>query len=131
MIDPQHPFASWFLWCGAMGMLLLYGVPLVFFPRRWVGWFGWKLPAETNLVVYLARCLGALVLAIVYVCLRAAPAPASTPLLFPLIIAALGLIFVVHAWGALRRTQPWLETAELGLYALLLALAFYAARTLK
>jgi hypothetical protein len=130
LIDPRHPFASLYIWCAGLGMLVLYGLPLLLFPLRWARWLGWKLPLETELVVYLGRCVGALVLAIVFVCLRAAPAPASTPLLFELILAALGLIFTVHAWGAIRRTQPWLETAELALYGLLIALALYALYTL-
>jgi hypothetical protein len=31
----------------------------------------------------------------------------------------------VHLWGALRRMQPWTETAEIALYALVTGIALW------
>ena len=47
------------------------------------------------------------------------------------LIAIIGALMVgVHAWGALRRAQPWTEDSEIPLYALLGGLALYLRVTL-
>jgi hypothetical protein len=130
VIDARAPFASWFLWCAGAGMLVFFAIPLLLFPLRWARWFGWKIPAETDLVVYFGRCVGGLAIALIYGAFRGAPAPGKSGVLFDVILAALALMVVVHVWGALRRAQPWTENAEIVLYALLFALAFAALRTL-
>jgi hypothetical protein len=130
VIDARFPLASGFLYVAGIGMLLGYGIPLLFFPLRWARWFRWRIPVETELAVYFARCLGCLVDAIIFAALRAAPAPAAHTDVFPLVIAALALVLGVHVWGALRRQQPWTETVEIGLYSLLLAVAIAGYRTL-
>ena len=49
------------------------------------------------------------------------------PFFFQIAIANFGLMVAVHAWGALRRIQPWTESAEtfLWLGLVVLALLFY------
>ncbi len=116
MIDPVAPMASGFLW----GMGLLFGacfaLPLLLAPMAWARLFRWRVEGEDHLTLYFGRCLGAVAAAIVVACLRAAPQASRAGALFDLIIVAGGLLAGVHVWGAIRRQQPWTETAEIALY---------------
>ena len=123
MISAAHPAASWFLLLSSVGFLLAYGLLLALFPLRWARWFRWTVPAETDLAVYLGRCLGVLAIAIIAVAFQAVPHPERFPALFELIAWVGGLMTVLHAYGAIRRVQPWTETAEIALYAPLAVLA--------
>ncbi len=123
MIDTAHLVASWFLWLGGLTFLVAYGLPLLLAPLQWARVLRWKLPQERDLAVYLGRCLGSVIVAIVLVVWRAAPRPASHPLVFELIIASGALMVGVHAWGAIRRVQPSTETVEIGLYVAVTAFA--------
>ena len=125
MIDPTHPAASLFLWLGGAGFLLVFALPLLLAPLRWARLFRWDLPEQTDLTVYFGRCVGGLALALLYFVFRAAPAPADHPDTMLHVALACALMVVVHAWGALRRAQPWTEDAEILLYAALAALAFW------
>ena len=116
MVDPQHGAASLFLWAVGVVFGVVYALPLLLMPVRWARAIGWRLPDERELVVYFGRCLGAVALAIVGACMRAAPRPADNMILFEVIIGASVLLCGVHIWGAMRRAQPWFETAEIALY---------------
>jgi hypothetical protein len=116
MIDAHAPASSWFLWMTASFFLVCFALPLVLAPLRWARLFQWRSPPDDPLTVYFGRCLGAVALAIVACCFRAAPTASTQPLLFDLIIAAGVLLALVHVWGALERKQPWTETAEIALY---------------
>lgn len=112
-----------FLIVAASGFLAAFALPLLFAPLAWARAFRWRIPEETALTVYFGRCLGAVAVAICGACFVAAAHPEEHRLLFDL-IAAVGVLMVgVHAWGWLRRAQPWTETAEIPLYAALAALA--------
>jgi hypothetical protein len=117
MIDSQHLAASVFLWGVGLFFGVVYALPLLVRPLHWARAFGWRLPEERALAVYFGRCLGALALAVVVPILRAAPHPADAVVLFEVIIGAAALLCAVHIWGAIRGEQPWLETAEIILYA--------------
>jgi hypothetical protein len=123
MISATHPAASWFLLASGAGFLLLYGLPLTFFPLRWARWFRWILPGESALTVYFGRCVGVLAVAIIIVSLGAVPHPERFPVLFELIAWIGALMTALHVYGAIRRVQPWTETAEIALYAVLAVLA--------
>jgi hypothetical protein len=125
VISTTHPAASWFLLASGIGFLFVYGLPLVLFPLRWARWFRWTVPAETALAVYFGRCVGVLAVAIIVVTLRAVPHPEQFPVLFDLIAWIGGLMTGLHVYGAIRREQPWTETAEIALYAALAALAVW------
>jgi hypothetical protein len=110
VIDPQHGFASAFLWIAAFGFLVAFALPLAFVPMAWARAFRWSIPHDTDLAVYLGRCLGALATTIAVFALRAAPEPAAHPYVFEVIAVACGLVTVVHVWGAIRRvTHPPLQ----------------------
>jgi hypothetical protein len=118
MISQEHPFASWFLVVNCAAFLVVYAVPLTFFPLRWARWFRWEVPpGRADLTVYFARCTGLLALAVIALAVQAIPDPRGHRIVFELIGWATGFMTLLHAWGALRRTQPWTEDLEIGLYA--------------
>lgn len=125
MIDAEHAAASWFLLLSTTLFLVVYALPLLLAPLWWARRFRWRLPSgDTGLTVYFGRCLGALALCVIVVVFRAVPEPKAHRDLFDLIALIGGSMTLVHGWGALRRTQPWTEDAEILIYA---ALAFGAA----
>ena len=93
-------------------------LPLFLAPLWWAKRFRWTLPADPSLTIYFGRCLGAVGIAIAALSLRAARDPAAHLEIFELLAVIGALLTVVHAWGAIRRSQPWTETVEIGLYAL-------------
>jgi hypothetical protein len=121
VIDPAHPWASIFLLVAATGFGLVYALPLVVAPLWWAKIFRWKVPEDTALTAYFGRCLGGVALAVVALCYWTAPRPVAS--LFDLIAVIGALMTVVHVWGAIKRTQPLVETAEIPLF---LALAVVA-----
>ncbi|MEO1338427.1 MAG: hypothetical protein AAFV29_22485 [Myxococcota bacterium] len=76
-----------------------------------------------DLTLYFGRCLGAVALGVVYAALKAAPNPSEHRLLFEFIAFTCSIMTGVHAWGALRRQQPWTETVEIALYGSLAVMA--------
>lgn len=108
-----------FLLVTAVGFLLVYALPLLLVPLTWARVFRWHVAAVADpLTVYLGRCLGAVAVGVLFVVARAAMAPRDHRDVF-MLLALIGVLMIaIHGWGALRRAQPWTETAEIGLYAL-------------
>ena len=126
MISPEHPFASAFLAVSCVFFLVVYALPLAFAPLAWARWFRWQLPeGRADLTVYFGRCTGVLALAIIALVARAVPDPRGHRYVFDLIAFACGLMTLLHAWGALRRTQPWTEDVEIGVYGAVCAIAIW------
>lgn len=101
---------------------LAFALPIYLAPLRWGRLMGWRIPADPELTIYFGRCLGAFILIVEALMLRAALTGEGLLYTFQVIIAVAGLMTVVHIWGALQRIQPLLETLEIGMYAALLAL---------
>jgi hypothetical protein len=119
-------FSSLFLRVSGGVFLIAYALPLFLAPVAWARALKWRVPGDTDLVVYFGRCVGALATVICGACFAAAGHPEQNVILFD-VIAAIGVaMVVVHAWGALQRTQPWTETAEIPLYLALAIVAFVA-----
>jgi hypothetical protein len=106
---------------------LAFALPIFLAPLKWARWFGWKIPQETDLAVYFGRCLGAFVLIVELLMLRAAVTGTGLVLTFQVLLAVAAFMIVVHVWGALLRTQPISETLEIGMYSglALLTVLFY------
>jgi hypothetical protein len=121
-----HRLSSAFLVVSGGLFLVTYALPLFLAPIAWARVLKWRVPAETDLVVYFGRCVGALATVICGACFAAAGHPEQNVILFDVITAIGVAVVVVHAWGAIRRTQPWTETAEIPLYLALAILAFVA-----
>jgi len=125
MIDPAFPAASWFLWVAPILFAVVYALPIFLTPLGWARWFTWDTPARDDLAVYFGRCTGALGLALCAACLHAAPHPAANRALFDVIAIAGGLLVIVHIRGAIEKRQPFIETLEIGLYAVLTGVAIW------
>ena len=82
----------------------------------------WRLPQEIDLAVYFGRCLGAFILIVEGLMLRAALTGEALLTTFEVLAAVALLMVLVHVHGALRRIQPWTETLEIGFYVALLVL---------
>lgn len=87
----------------------------------------WCIPADVDLAVYFGRCLGAFILIVEVLMLRAALTGAALHTTFEVLAAVALLMTLVHVHGAIRRIQPWMETLEIVFYAgmLLLTLLFW------
>jgi hypothetical protein len=130
MIDPAHPAVSWYLYISAASFAVLFTLPLMIAPLRWARVLRWNVSTDDSLAVYFGRCLGAASAAIVYVAVRAAPAPAAHPLIFELMIVCGTLLMIMHVIGALEGKQPWSETAEIPFWAAVAIVAALVYRSL-
>ncbi len=110
-----------FLLVAGVGTLVLFGFPILLTPLRWARVLQWEIPEDVRLVRYFARSLGCTAVAIggvaVYLGLQEDP-----PRDFVLVaIISTGLLAVIHLVGALERSQPWTETAEVPFWIALTA----------
>ena len=108
---------------------LVFGLPIFLAPLTWARVLGWRVPADTDLAVYFGRCLGAFILIVEALMLRAGLTGEGLAFTFQVLAAVGALMVVVHVWGAVRRVQPLSETLEIGMYAglLVLTVMFYPA----
>ncbi len=104
-----------------------FALPIFLAPLAWARRLGWRIPEDTDLAVYFGRCLGAFILVVELLMLRAVLTGTGLVFTFQVLIAVAALMTVVHVWGALQRIQPVAETLEIGMYAGLgfLAVLFY------
>ncbi len=108
---------------------LIFALPIFLTPLRWGRVFMWRIPQETDLAVYFGRCLGAFVLVIEGLILRAGLTREGALFTCQVLLAVAFLMVVVHVWGALQKIQPITETLEIGMYSgmFILTLLFYPA----
>ncbi|HLA32960.1 hypothetical protein [Pseudomonas sp. XK-1] len=108
---------------------LVFALPIFCIPLVWARLMGWTLPAHTDLAVYFGRCLGAFILILEAMMLRAALTGEAIHAVFEILLAVAVMMIVVHIYGALRRIQPLSETLEIGFYVglLVLTLLFWPA----
>lgn len=126
MISPEYPLASWFLIIASVVFVSVIALPLLFAPLTWARWFRWKLPeGNTDLTVYLGRCLGATALAIILAVAHGIPDPQNHHLLFDLVSFTCGLMVLIHLWGWIRKTQPLSETIEIAVWAATCAMSLW------
>lgn len=96
---------------------LAFALPIFLMPLRWARVMGWQLPEHTDLAIYFGRCLGAFVLVVEALMLRAGLTGEGMLFTFQVLVAVAALMVIVHVWGAVQRIQPILETLEIGMYA--------------
>jgi hypothetical protein len=108
---------------------LVFALPIFCIPLVWARLMGWTLPTHTDLAVYFGRCLGAFILILEAMMLRAALTGEAIHAVFEMLLAVAVMMIVVHIYGALRRIQPLSETLEIGFYVglLVLTLLFWPA----
>ena len=127
MIGIWAPHAQAFLFALMIVTTAAFALPIFLAPLAWARRFGWRIAEPTDLAVYFGRCLGAFILIVEMLMLRAALTGTGLVFTFQVLIAVAVLMTIVHIWGGLLRIQPISETLEIGLYAGLglLAVAFY------
>jgi hypothetical protein len=94
-----------------------FALPIFLAPLAWATRLGWRIPEHTDLAVYFGRCLGAFILVVELLMLRAVLTGSGLVFTFQVLIAVAVLMTIVHIWGALQRIQPISETLEIGMYA--------------
>ena len=106
---------------------IVFALPIFLVPLTWARWFGWRIPQERDLAIYFGRCLGAFILIVEALMLRAGLNGEGLVFTFQVLLAVGLMMVLVHIWGALRRIQPISETLEIGMYSglFLLAVLFY------
>jgi hypothetical protein len=111
--------------CGVTS--LVFALPIFLVPLAWARRFGWRIPQDTDLAVYFGRCLGAFVLIVEALMLRAGLNCEGLVFTFQVLLGVAALMVLVHIWGAVRRIQPLSETLEIGMYSgmFLLSVLFY------
>src|SRR4030095_2762456 len=108
-----------FMLVSAIAGVLLLGLPLLLFPLSWARKIGWKLPEQTELANYFGRSAGGAALAISIMGLFAANDPVQYRSVFVLLIIVSILMAAVHAYGMLKKAQPWFENVEVILYGVM------------
>ena len=114
----------------SIGILLLFGLPLLIAPIAWARLFRWTLPEHEHLAIYFGRCLGGVASVLAVLSYKVAATPALQPFYFQLMIGLFVVLTLVHVYGALRKIQPLVETVEILFWALLIILTvcFYPSR---
>ena len=125
LTESRRRSSTFLLGAGATG-LLAFGVPLFLSPLRWARALRWRVPADTDLTVYLGRSLGAVAVALSTGALRAARRPEEQRTMVEVGFLTGALLAVVHVWGALLRRQPWTETAEIAFWSSMAGAALLA-----
>lgn len=114
--------AADFLLILTLATTLVFALPIFCVPLTWARLMTWQIPQQTDLAVYFGRCLGAFILILEALMLRAALTGEAMHTAFELLAATATMMIVVHVYGALKRIQPLSETLEIGFYVLLLLL---------
>ena len=104
-----------FLLTAGIGVLVVFGLPILFAPYDWADLFGWDVGRHTDLTTYFARCTGALVTALAIYALYASRAPQRHRPLFTLVAGIGALMVLVHLRGI--GAEPASEVVEIALYA--------------
>lgn len=102
---------------------LAFALPITFAPLAWSRLMQWKIPADTDLVIYFARCLGVFILIVEWLAFRAGLTGVAIEFTYQVLLAVFGVMVLVHIVGMVQRIQPWTENAEILMYSGLAVLA--------
>jgi hypothetical protein len=116
-------FLFWFV----VVTLPIFVIPLTLAPMTWAKIFLWRLPDDPDLAYYFGRCLGALAVTVDYFNWQGSRNSAIAPVAIFGMGVFCAIMVVVHIDGAVRRIQPWTETAEIAFWsaAALACVVFY------
>lgn len=131
MIGLWAAYSQTFLLVMATVTTLGFALPITFAPLLWSRVMRWKIPADTDLVIYFARCLGVFILIVEWLAFRAGFTGIALEFTFQVLLAVFSLMVVLHIVGMVQRIQPWTENAEILMYSGLavLALLFWPVTT--
>lgn len=127
MIGIWQAYAATYLIIAGVAMLAAFGIPLIVAPMAWARFFGWQVPTPGQLAIFFGRSLGVFVFVVGAYAFKVAATPIAQPFYFQLMLWLFAGMIGLHAYGAIKRTQPITETIEIGLWVVLLlvTLAFY------
>lgn len=131
MIGLWAAHSQTFLLVMATVTTLGFALPITFAPLLWSRVMRWKIPADTDLVIYFARCLGVFILIVEWLAFRAGFTGIALEFTFQVLLAVFSLMVVLHIVGMVQRIQPWTENAEILMYSglVVLALLFWPVTT--
>ncbi len=129
MIGIWSGYTNIYLYVVGVAMLLAFGLPLTFVPLRWGRVFGWETQGAGHLTIMFGRSLGILITLVAGFAFVVPAMPTACPFFFDFMLCLIGLMTLLHIYGALRKQQPRLETYEIALWVVLfvLTLCFYPA----
>lgn len=106
---------------------IFFALPILIMPLTWARIMRWTIPEHTDLAVYFGRCLGAFILIVEVLMLRAITTGTGYAYTFDVLFFVFTLMLVIHVYGAIKRTQPITETLEIGVWLALFLMntAFY------
>ena len=123
MIGVWHDHAGLAVEVFAIASTLIFAVPFIVAPARWGRAMRWTVPHDTALMAYYARCLGCLALSFNIMGLWAALGHPFYLVAYIAPVACFAATMVLlHVYGWWRGEQPWTETAEIPMWAGLVAL---------
>jgi hypothetical protein len=127
MIGLLSPYSNLYLYIVGVAMVVGYGLPLIFIPQQWARIFGWKIPEEKKLAVFLGQSLGILLTIISAFAFFVPGSPEVKPFFFNFLLTIIGGMTLLHVYGAIRKLQPKMETWEilLWIFLFILTLSFY------
>ena len=127
MIGMWNQYLHIYLYVLSVGMLIGFGLPLLFVPIRWARLFRWEIPQPKELATFLGRSVGVFIIVIAAFAFRAANIPTVQPFFFDMLLWILIGSIVIHVYGAVSKAQPITETVEIIVWFFLLfaTLAFY------
>jgi hypothetical protein len=127
MIGIWKSYSDIYLYIAGVAMLVTFGIPLMVVPLRWARVFRWEVPTPENLVVFLGRSLGIFISLLAVFAFKVTSSPAAKPFFFDLMLWLFVAMIALHAYGAIKKTQPLTETVEISLWVVLflITLCFY------
>lgn len=102
--------------------VFVFSLFLFFKPLLWARFFQWKIPEDTDLTVYFGRCLGAFAIMTDALFLRVIYTGVGADIALEFFTGFCVFMIGVHIWGAIKGTQPMIETLEIGFWILLVVL---------
>ncbi len=129
MVGIWQSYSDIYLYVAAAAMLLSFGLPLMITPLGWARACRGPVPQPTELVEFLGRSMGIVISLMAVFAIQATRVPAAKPFFFDLMLGTFAAMLVLHIQGAIRKTQPITETAEIGVWVVLfiVTLCFYPA----
>jgi hypothetical protein len=127
MISIWQSYSDVYLYVAGVAMLVTFGIPLLVVPLRWARVFRWEIPQSKNLVVFFGRSIGVFISLTAVFAFKVTNYPAAKPFFFDLMLWLFVGMILLHAYGAIRKTQPITETVEILLWVVLsvITLCFY------
>ncbi|KMK66722.1 hypothetical protein [Puniceibacterium sp. IMCC21224] len=94
-----------------------FSLPIFLRPGMWAKLLLWRIPDDTDLAWYFARCLGAFAIVTNLFFLRAGIYGTGATTMLEFFAVFCVFMVVVHIWGWAEGTQPMTETLEIGFWA--------------